>query len=78
MESRHIRLTVQNRVQGSDLFAGTWRSMGVSCGQPKDRVVHVSLKSIAERSRIPDGGRSTQRSYFSPTARISHGPMTVS
>jgi hypothetical protein len=45
--TRHIRLTAQMRTQGSALFAQTWRSVDVSCDQPEDGAVHVSVKPAA-------------------------------
>jgi hypothetical protein len=45
--TRHVRLTAQMRKQGSVLFAGSWRSVDVSCEQPEDGVVRVSVKPVA-------------------------------
>jgi len=45
--TRRIHLAAQMRTKGSALFAGTWRSMNVSCEQPEDGTVRVSVKPVA-------------------------------
>jgi hypothetical protein len=45
--TRYIRLTTQMRTRGSTLFAETWRTMEVSCEQPEDGGVRVSVKAVA-------------------------------
>ena len=45
--TRTVRLTAQMRVRGSSLFAETWQSMQISCEQPEDGVVRVSVKPAA-------------------------------
>jgi hypothetical protein len=44
--TRHVRLTAQLRLQGGSPFGGTWRSFRVSCEQPPDGSVRVSLSSL--------------------------------
>ncbi len=44
--TRNVRLIAQLRKQDS-LFTSAWRPMEVSCEQPEDGGVHVSLKPLA-------------------------------
>ncbi len=45
--TRYIRLTAELRTQGTALFAGAWRPAEISCEQPEDGAVRVSVKPIA-------------------------------
>jgi len=45
--TRYVRLTAQMRMKRWNLFAETWRSMEVSCEQPEDGAIRLSVRPTA-------------------------------